>query len=280
MPSCYICMGFDQRPTMIKRFVANFLLFCLVAGGSAASLVRADGGGGAELQLATQSYPPYMVLRDGEIAGPVVDLVAEAFRRMGRKAAIKAYPWPRALAMLERAKVDGLFTIKKTPERELVLIYPQEPLLAQDFVFFVRKDSNVRFDGNYASIAQSRVGVVLNTSYGQRFDQAVAAGVFSNVVATSDNERLYRMLMGGRIDAMINSRLVGLSLLRKIDPQGSIVVSGPPSETTLGYLVFTKQPEATALAHAFDQAMQSMRKDGTAHRLLDLGIEAATAKGQ
>ncbi|NSL56605.1 substrate-binding periplasmic protein [Uliginosibacterium aquaticum] len=220
------------------------------------------------LKLVTLAYPPYINEVGGVPDGPVVEIVKEAFRRSGQEVSISFYPWTRGLNMVQTGQADGLFTIKKTPERERFLLFPEEPLLSQDYVFFVRKDSRIRFTGDYASLAPVRIGIVRNTSYGARFDEAVQQGVFSRLEAANDYLHIFRMLLAGRVDAVICSHLVGLSYLRELKALNQVSVSGPPSETAYSYLVFTREQDHSATASAFDKAMSGMKKDATLSRLL------------
>lgn len=231
-------------------------------------LHAAPGRAESPLQLITLAYPPYITEQEGRPAGPVVDIVREAFRRSGQAVKIDFYPWSRGLSMVSSGQADALFTIKKTPEREQNLLFPAEALLSQDYVFFVRKDSPLRFNGDYASIAAARLGIVRNTSYGARFDAALQQGVFQRLEAANDYLHIFRMLLAGRVDAVICSRLVGLSYLRELKATTQIDVSGPPSETAHSYLVFTRAKNHAALAARFDQALAGMKKDGTLNRLL------------
>ncbi|MDP5238934.1 transporter substrate-binding domain-containing protein [Uliginosibacterium sp. 31-16] len=219
------------------------------------------------VRLAALEFAPYIHDANGQAEGPVVDVVNEAFRRMGKPLRIGFFPVTRSLLMVEAGSVDGFFTVKKTPERERSLRFPREPLLSQDFVFFVRKDSHFRFNGDYASIANARIGVVNNMSYGGRFDAARRQGAFPHLENSHALTNIFRMLLAGHVDAMICSRLVGMQFIQELDPAGRIMISGPPSETTHSFIVFTRQYDTSALADGFDQAIRGMRQDGTLARL-------------
>ncbi len=221
------------------------------------------------LLLVTQHYPPYIIANGSAASGLVVDVVREVFSRMKQPVEIVAYPWSRALSMVTSGDADALFTIKRTPERERTLVYPHEPVLTQDYVFFARTKSNFRFDGDFAPIAKAHIGVVINTSYGPRFDQAVAQGQLTNIESAKDYEHIFRMLVAGRVDAVICSRLVGEDFLRGMNALDSVQVVGPPTDTANSYLVFASKNGSRALADGFDRAMAGMRKDGTLARIYD-----------
>jgi polar amino acid transport system substrate-binding protein len=222
----------------------------------------------APVRLATFEYPPYVVPAGASAQGLSAELVREAFARMGRRVSIEFYPLNRGLKLLEAGEVSGFFSIKKTPERMAKLVFPHKPLIRQDYVFFVRKGSRVRFNGDFTALAGATIGVVMSTSYGQRFDDAVARGAFAKLESTTSYEQIFRMLVGERVDAVICSRLVGLEFVRRIGAGKLVEISGPVVETTLSYLVFTTKKTDAALAPAFDKALEAMERDGTLNRIL------------
>lgn len=223
---------------------------------------------GSAVRLATFEYPPYIQQGAGQAQGLASDLVREAFARMKRPVLIEVYPLNRGLKLLDAGVVDGFFSIKKTPEREAKLVFVREPLFRQDYVFFSRKDGRFRFDGDLAAIAGQTIGVLVSTSYGRRFDEAVLRGELPRVEVANSYESLFRMLAAGRFDAVICSRLVGFEFVRRTGTVGLIGVSGPVVETTQSYLVFSPGPEHQLLAEAFGLALAQMKRDGTLSSLL------------
>ncbi|WP_316675807.1 transporter substrate-binding domain-containing protein [uncultured Tolumonas sp.] len=221
------------------------------------------------LQLVTLEYPPYILQTGDSAQGLTIDIVNEIFTRMNIPITYHFLPWTRSLHLLETKQVDALFTIKKTKEREATMLFPKEPLISQDYVFFVKKKSNVVFDGNYSSLANLRIGVVDKTSYGNKFDTAVANNVFKRLDSAPNYELTFKKLLGDRVDAVICSRLVGISMLNKLGGLDKVQISGPPSETTVSYLVFSRKPENTQLAENFDKIVNQMKVDGTINRILN-----------
>lgn len=257
-----------MRPGSAFLRLVALALCCAPPGASVAA--------GSVVRLATFEYPPYIQQVDGRAQGLASELVREAFARMKRPVLIEVYPLNRGLKLLDAGAVDGFFSIKKTPEREAKLVFVREPLFRQDYVFFSRADGNFRFDGDFATIAGQTIGVLASTSYGRRFDEAVQRGDLPKVEVASSYESLFRMLAGGRFDAVICSRLVGFEFVRRTGTVGQIGVSGPVVETTQSYLVFSSGSEHQVLAEAFAQAMAQMRRDGTLTGLqARYGVEAA-----
>lgn len=227
------------------------------------------------VRLATLEYPPYIVQTEQGAQGLSVDIVKTAFARIGRSTQIEFYPIARGQHMLLAGEVDGFFSIKKTPEREKTMLFSQKPLISQDYVFFVRKHSHWRFNGQFASIAKANIGIVYATSYGSRFDSAVQSGQLTKLDSATDYAMTFRKLLAGRVDTVICSRLVGMAYLKAMGKLNEVEITGPPVETTFSYLAFTRQRDNTALAQQFDQAMDSMQRDGTLQRLLNTKLSAA-----
>lgn len=222
----------------------------------------------APIKLATQEYPPYIVQDGNSAKGLTVDIVKEVFSRMKRNISLEFYPWARALAVLESGQVDGLFTIKRTPERESTMLFPNESLISQDYVFFVLKNSKITFDGDLSKLNEVSIGVVDKTSYGGKFDTAAKNGEFKKLDPASNNEMTFKKLLAGRVDAVICSRLVGIEFLEQLGGLDKVKVAGPPVETLVSYLVFSRKRDNTQLAAAFDKAISSMKKDGTMAKIL------------
>lgn len=248
-----------MRPGSAFLRLAALALCCALPGAAVAA--------GSVVRLATVEYPPYIQQVAGQAQGLASDLVREAFARMKRPVLIEVYPLNRGLKLLDAGVVDGFFSIKKTPEREVKLIFAREPLFRQDYVFFSRADGHFRFDGNFAAIAGQTIGVLASTSYGRRFDEAVLHGELPRLEVASSYESLFRMLAAGRFDAVICSRLVGIEFVRRIGAQEQIEISGPSVESVPSHLVFAPGDGGAALARSFDSAIAAMKRDGSFVRL-------------
>lgn len=220
------------------------------------------------LVLVSFDYPPYMEARSGQAPGGMaVELVNAVFARMRQPAEVQLYPLARSLSLIDTPRADGFFTIKKTPAREQKYLFPREPLLTQDFVVFARAGTHLAFKGDVSELADVRLGVVNQVSYGGVFDAAAARGVFRKLEVAQTYEANFRKLLAGRMDALVSSRVMGAEVLRRLGATDRVTVVGPPIETTQSYLIFNRSTVPTSVAAAFDQALGAMRRDGTVRRL-------------
>ncbi|WP_018610237.1 substrate-binding periplasmic protein [Uliginosibacterium gangwonense] len=222
------------------------------------------------LELVTFDYPPYIIEENGQAKGPVVDAIREIFKRMHQGTTIRFYRSQRALLLMEMAKVDGMFTLKKTPERDQSMLFPGEALLEQEYVIFVPRDSKLNFDGNLASLQNITLGVAEKVSYGARFDTAVAQGAFPHLEVAYSFELNFKKLLAGRMDALISSRTMGTAMLRRLGGLEQCKVIGPPVEVVPSYFAFSRRLGNEELAKQFDTVVRAMKKDGSLKQLLEL----------
>ena len=246
----------------MSRWTAFFALLLALVGSPGAADEQ-------PLRLATLEYPPYITQVNQQPQGLVVDIVKTAFARIGQPIHIEFFPIARGQLRLLNGQADAFFSIKKTAEREQTMLFTQNALMTQEYVFFVRKGALRRFSGSFDSLADASIGIVSATSYGSRFDSAVQAGVFRKLEPVTSHETNFRKLLAGRIDAVICSRLVGLYYLDLMNGLDDVEIGGPIVGTTLSYLVFTRQKDFTALSRQFDQALENMEQDGTLKRLIN-----------
>jgi polar amino acid transport system substrate-binding protein len=218
------------------------------------------------LQILTMENAPYSFTQDGEVKGIGVELVKEAFKRMNQPVQVSIAPWARAMEQIKSGAVDGLFNVYKTPERELFADY-SALLHDETVVLFARKTSEIEFNGDLAALSQYKFGVIRGYSYGQTYDKAVADGVIKNIELLTLTEQSLRMLMMKRIDIAPSGRHVGKYYLHKLGLQADIKELSPQLETVPTYLIFPKKNKSNEIRLQFNQALQSMRDDGTYEKI-------------
>ena len=116
---------------MKKNILSLFIILAISASASSETL-----------NLVTFDYYPSMYKVRGKLKGCAVEIVQEAFNRMGQGITIKMVPMKRGQYMLKTGRTDGMFTLYKTPERETFAYYPELPVLSRGISFYVRKDRN------------------------------------------------------------------------------------------------------------------------------------------
>ncbi|WP_319477059.1 transporter substrate-binding domain-containing protein [Marispirochaeta aestuarii] len=204
------------------------------------------------IRIATLEYPPFIYSDGNQVKGPIVEKVKDVFSRLGVAVIIYIFPITRGLLMVNDGDVDAYFSLKRTPERERDLLFTNEPLIRQSFVFFVKKESKIEWDGNIETIKDYKIGVVSNTSYGNIFDGYLENSIIVNTDTAQSFELNFKKLIAGRIDLVINSYDVGKYLLEKLNAENDVIALFPPVEIINSYLAFTRTKDHTELARQYD----------------------------
>ena len=212
----------------------------------------------APLRVVGFPYPPFMLIDESsKPAGPMVELVAEAFRRMGQPVRIELLPLARALLQVETGEAGAMFTVKKTPEREAKYLFSSEPVLFQHYVIFVASESTLAFRGDLNALAMASIGVVGGTSYGAIFDAAARQGVFKKLEVTSQSRSQFQEAAGAtawtRSCAAAPSAWKSSGNCRR---RRRVKISGPAIETTQSHVMFNKAVATPQLVARFDQAVR------------------------
>jgi polar amino acid transport system substrate-binding protein len=70
------------------------------------------------LVLAAADSVPTAYVDNGKQTGILVDVVTEAFKRTGDSVEIAIMPWARCLTDVKAGKIDGIFSVYRTPARQ------------------------------------------------------------------------------------------------------------------------------------------------------------------
>ena len=224
----------------------------------------------APFKVLTSDYPPYSFVEGGVQKGMAIDVLKEVFARMNVPLSIEFVPFARAVKMFQRGEVDGIFPFSRRDDRLSYTLFPQEPLVADSHVLFVRADSNIRFTGNLSELAGYSFGRQREAFNGQVFTDAVEKGSIRNIQDVQDQRHVVLMLVASRFDIAVGpSKVVhyfaketgNLEKIKELEP-----ALGKPLPAFLG---FSKSGEHTALSGRFDSTLLKMRRDGSYERIID-----------
>ncbi len=102
----------------------------------ACSMARAQ-----TLHFATEDFAPFNWGADGKAEGPMVEVVQAVCLAARFDCQFEVLPWRRALALAEEGRIDGLFAMLKTPERDKKFWFTH-PVVRTSLDFFVPLTSN------------------------------------------------------------------------------------------------------------------------------------------
>jgi len=213
-------------------------------------------------------WPPYEYSKGSTVSGVDIEILQAAFRHMGLSLRIENYPWERCVAMVQSKDADGTLTLSKNADRMTYLIYPEQPIDLSENVLFILKTSKVKFD-SYDDLKGLTIGTSSGYSYGNEFNTST---IFTKQEANDDATNL-KKLAGGRIDAFVCDKLVGMYLTKQLGLQDTITYLPKTVASLTMYVGFSMKPGASELAAKFDSAILGMKKSGEYQTILDKYIK-------
>lgn len=201
------------------------------------------------------TYPPFNYTDEsGDLVGYEIDFARAVAEELGVEAEFIPTKWDGMLAGLDSERFDAIMNqVSITPERQEKYDFTQ-PYTVSGIQILTTKDRAEKLTTPQALEGQA-VGVGLGTNYEEWLrDNAPGADVRTyegNVASLQD-------LRVGRIDALLNDRLMAGYLLRQSD--GSVVAAGEPfSKQRMGVAIRKGNPD---LLKALDDAIDSLRDSG------------------
>jgi cystine transport system substrate-binding protein len=198
------------------------------------------------------TYPPFNFQdKDGQLAGFEVDFAKALAAQMGVKAEFHPSPFAGLLGALESRRIDVVINqITITPERMAKYDFSR-PYTVSGIQIITRKGQEG--PTRPTDLKGKKVGVGLGTNY----EAWLKANVPGATVRTYDDDPTkYQDLKAGRIDAVLNDRLVAADFV-KTSPD--FVASGPPFAAQGMGVAMLRDP---AMKVAVDQAIAALRANG------------------
>lgn len=228
-----------------------------------ASMLTPSPAAGADPLIVFDDYPPYHYWDRGNPAGLNIDMLNEAFSRLGVTPTFERRPWKRSLDELARGDVTGLCAGFKTPAREKIAFFPTRELSAETNWIISLKDRGLH-STRLKDLTGLVVGVVEEYSYGEEFDTRKEL----KLNRSASDTQLLNKLLGGRVDVIVGNDLVIRHLAsqrHKLD----LLKFHFPVNTDPTYLLLSRSDPANAvLARDLSEVLLSMRTDGTYRRIL------------
>lgn len=247
-----------MNPLLIGRAKAASLaaLLCLS--------VPLDGAADAFV-LGNEPWPPFII--EGEEAGTAEAIVCEALARGGHDCELRYAPWPEILAAAQTGQLDGIAAAWFTPERGRSLQFSQS-YLTNRLVPVTRADA--KMIQSLEELAGQRVALELSVAYGEAL---LAARETFTVVDVRGADDALSALRDGRADVAIVDELFVRDALKGagMDADDALVAGDVAlAFRELHFAVSRERADAGQIIAGFNQAYQSMLKDGTVNRILDL----------
>lgn len=216
-----------------------------------------------ELPIVFEDYPPYEYIEDGEVKGINMDLIREAFRRMGMKPFFEPRPWKRAILELKTGEILALSSGFKTRERLEFAFFPSEGLGVEVNMIVVRADSDLEVN-SLDDLRTIRLGVTGGYAYDAEFDAMTGL----HKIEASSTHHLVKMLLNKRVDAIIGNIAVIRHIAKQNGDLDQIKLIYKVSEEPL-YLFFSRVrgEEVKKISDTFGETIRQMKADGTFEKI-------------
>lgn len=163
------------------------------------------------MRLVCDIWPPYQVESNGVVTGYSAELVQAVYEKMGVPIEkITAYPWKRALSIMEHGRADALFSANYTDERRLFARYPEEVLAESPWIIWSRGKKAIQ---SLDDLKGKRIGVVIGYSYTRQFWDFIET--YCIVEKVTSDEINFKKLNFGRLDATVAEYGNGLHLIKE-----------------------------------------------------------------
>jgi len=199
------------------------------------------------------TYPPFSFQDEGgALTGFDVEFARALAKRLGVEASFQPAPFAGLLGAVASGRTDVVINqITMTPERQAAFGFSQ-PYTVSGLQIIVLKD---RADiSTPADLVGKKVGVGLGTNY-ESWMRANQPG--ATIRTYDDDPTKYADLKAGRIDAVINDRLVAADFIKRSGEP--FKAAGPAFSQQKQGVAFVKNDKLKA---AIDAAIAAMRADG------------------
>lgn len=210
-----------------------------------------------------EDYPPYEYQENGVAKGRNIELIREAFRRMGLVPEFEPRPWKRGIYELKTGEILALASGFKNAEREEFAYFPSEPLFKEEVMVVTRKGSGLKVS-SLEDLRPLSIGTVRSYVYGKEFDSMTGL----NISPSRSNTQLLNRLFENRLDVIIANKAVVSHIAKKTNRLYDIDFLYEITSEPL-YLFFSKAwgERARLLSEKFGEAIKSMKRDGTYSRI-------------
>lgn len=242
---------------MLKKILLVLLVFVsCVSFASETITVRAD------------VWMPYNGEPDADKPGYGIEIMKAVFEPKNIKIDYQTMPWNRAVDDTKEGKFDSIIGAGVRDAEGC--IFPTETIGYNINDLFVKPDSTFKFE-RIEGLNSVKIGIIADYSYSEAFDAYVAANKDDEqkiFVVSGDGalEKLYKMVLAGRIDAFMENPLV----VAQESWKDEVKSAGQVGDKDALYVAFSPAKESSKkYAEMFDAGIKELRANGKLKAILD-----------
>ncbi len=234
----------------------------LILGGILALAVTTTAGADT-VRLGNEPWPPFVI--EGEQQGTAEAIVCEALSRGGHDCAMAYNDWPSTLEAARTGAVDGIAAAWFTPERGQDLLFSTSYLTNR--LVPVTRDGDAPVRG-LEDLAGRNVALEAGFAYGEALLAARAS--FAETLEVTGGDALLAALREGRADVAVVDELTADQARKAGATEGLVIGEVALAYRELHFAMSRAYSEAQAVVADFNQAYQSMLRDGSVNRILGM----------
>ncbi len=246
---------------MRKKMTASIV--SLVLASMLLVLVGSMGEAKKPTLLICDIWPPYQINSPNGVTGFSVDLVSAVYKRMDIPIeSIEAFPWKRALEIIQHGHAEALFSANFTPDRMAFARYPSEMLTESPWVIWTRGRGQIK---TLDDLKGKTIGVVLGYSYTPEFWDFIET--YCTVEKVRSDEINFKKLSAGRLDATIaeygNGHYLSTTLgLDNLKPNHALTIKKDGL-----YIIFSRKSVTQDFVEEFSKELKAFKETGE-HKVL------------
>ncbi|MFZ6722376.1 substrate-binding periplasmic protein [Undibacterium sp. Ji49W] len=195
----------------------------------------------------------------GEYTGLGADILRALAKQNGDDIRFEIYPWARAQWMVENEQAQILIGPYRTTEREGKFAFAKRAFYRDLIVLYVRKGSDLSWDGNYASLHGPRLGVINGWIYGAQFE-SMRSGIKPVLANTLTNG--LNMLLAKRVDFLATNIRNTEAAMKAMGISNELQMIEPLMDIQDGYLAYCKNASCEQLRSRYDELYEQLRTGG------------------
>jgi polar amino acid transport system substrate-binding protein len=207
----------------------------------------------------SESYPPYEMQIEGQLAGFHIDLIKAVAKALGVTVGFESYPWKRAMYMVREGLVDAISFISKNDDRsEFVTFTPGNELSFANVALIVleSKKSRYHFNGHSLNTLSDYIfGHNLGFIYGDFYDKLTL-----NKKPFNTYEQLFSNLRLERIDIALVNYDVFNTFKMVAQPITYKLTALDKKVAVANYIAFSKRGNQQQFSVKFSKAMMAYKK--------------------
>ena len=216
--------------------------------------------------------PSYYKDTDGKPAGLTFELLHEISKKTGYELKFLEMPWIRAVKEIEHGNLDLTAEAFKTSEREK-FAYFSIPFIKPSYVLWVRKGESENYPFKIIKDLSStpfQLGMIRGYSFGDDIDSILKKMEDKRTIQyVAKDISNYKKLLYFRIDGFIDHGFNTAYMLKKMGYFDKFEIHPMSFYYDDSFIMFSKNTVSPEKVYAFNNALQSMKDDGTYQQIIN-----------